>query len=176
LIEAFMMTTRRAMLASGAAGAAFGPATARAEADLSRTVAMLAARAETAHGALMRGDVRAYRADMPLAPDFVLMSPFGGTPSRPAALSEAEWEGIGRFFAQGTLRQEVVETYAVPGMVVLVLIEHNHGEVGGLPAQAWPLRVTLVFRQAGEEWQLAHRHADPLARGITLAEAAALAV
>jgi ketosteroid isomerase-like protein len=169
------MTTRRSLIATGAAGAAFGPTAARAEIHLASTVAMLAARAETANGALMRGDVGTYRAQMPLDPDFVLMSPFGGTPSRPAALSDAEWEGIGRFFAQGTLRQDVVETYAVPGMVVLVLIEHNHGEVGGLPAQAWPLRVTLVFRQDGEEWLLAHRHADPLARGITLAEAAALA-
>ena len=48
-------------------------------------------------------------------------------------------------------------------------------EVGGLPAQDWPLRVTLVYRRDGDEWRLAHRHADPLAAGISLEQAAAFA-
>jgi len=37
------------------------------------------------------------------------------------------------------------------------------------------LRVTLVYRRDGSEWRLVHRHADPLAPGISLAHAAALA-
>ena len=32
-----------------------------------------------------------------------------------------------------------------------------------------------VYRKEGSEWQLAHRHADPLVRRITLEQAAALA-
>ena len=60
-------------------------------------------------------------------------------------------------------------------MVVLAIIERPRVEVGGLPAQEWPLRVTLVYRREGSEWRLAHRHADPLARGVSLEQAAALA-
>ncbi|WP_221885682.1 hypothetical protein [Variovorax sp. MHTC-1] len=38
------------------------------------------------------------------------------------------------------------------------------------------LRVTLVYRRDGAgEWELAHRHADPLVHGIDLGQAAAIA-
>jgi ketosteroid isomerase-like protein len=58
---------------------------------------------------------------------------------------------------------------------VLVVIERQHGEVGGLPDQDWSLRVTLVYRRGGPGWQLVHRHADPLVRGRTLEDLAAIA-
>lgn len=41
--------------------------------------------------------------------------------------------------------------------------------------QDWSPRVTLVFRRKGTEWQLVHRHADPLVNGISLEQAAAIA-
>jgi ketosteroid isomerase-like protein len=56
-----------------------------------------------------------------------------------------------------------------------VVIERQHGEVGGLPDQDWSLRVTLVYRCEGCEWRLVHRHADPLIHGISLEQVAALA-
>jgi ketosteroid isomerase-like protein len=55
------------------------------------------------------------------------------------------------------------------------IIERCHVEAGGLPAQDWPLRVTLVYRREGAEWRLAHRHADPLVKGVSHEQAAALA-
>ena len=55
------------------------------------------------------------------------------------------------------------------------MIEQQHAEVGGLPDQDWSLRVTEIYRRDGSEWELVHRHADPLVHRITLEQAAALA-
>jgi ketosteroid isomerase-like protein len=135
----------------------------------------LVRRSAEANTALMRGDVDEYRALVTHTDDYTLMSPFGGTPTRGAELTEERWQSIGRFFRNGTLEQEVVQAYGSADMVVLAIIERCRVEVGGLPSQEWPLRVTLVYRREGDEWRLAHRHADPLATGISLEQAAALA-
>jgi ketosteroid isomerase-like protein len=69
---------------------------------------------------------------------------------------------------------EVVRAHAPGDLAVLVVIERQHGQVGGLPEQDLSLRVTLVFRRDGAEWRLAHRHAGPLVHGISLEQLAAL--
>jgi ketosteroid isomerase-like protein len=89
-------------------------------------------------------------------------------------MTSERWEAMGRFFRNGALEQEVVQSYRSADMVVLVIIERACVEVGGLPAQDWSLRVTLVYRREGAEWRLAHRHADPLVKGVSLEQAAAL--
>ncbi|GLS32526.1 Ketosteroid isomerase homolog [Mesorhizobium albiziae] len=176
-----MPTSRRYLLATaGAAGLTSLATSASAgvpkDPAMDRTVAELVRRSEEANDALMRGDVDRYRALVPLTDDFTLMSPFGGTPSRSAGLTEEEWAAIGRFFRNGMLKQELVETYGSADMIVLVVTEHAlHVEVGSLPAQDWSLRVTLVYRREGPDWLLAHRHADSLANGVTLEQAAELA-
>lgn len=171
-----MPMTRRCILAAGASSVVTAAASAPAQEGFAANppVAELVRRSEEANAALMRGDVDHYLSLITLSDDFTLMSPFGGPTSR-GAYSDEAWREIGRFFRIGTLRQEVVQAYGSPDMVVLAVIEHGHGEVGGLPAQDWPLRVTLVYCREGTEWRLAHRHADPLVRGISLEEAAALA-
>ena len=136
----------------------------------------LVARSTQAHQALMAGNVETYRELFPIADDFVLMSPFGGPPTRPADYSSERWESIGRFFRNGrdsTL--ELVHAWRDTDMVVLAVIERTHVEVGGLEAQDWALRVTLVFRREGDDWRLAHRHADALAEGISVEQAASIA-
>jgi ketosteroid isomerase-like protein len=70
---------------------------------------------------------------------------------------------------------EVVETYASGDLAVLVVVEHQHGEIGDRPAQDWSLRVTLVFRHEGSRWRLGHRHADALVHPINFDQLAALA-
>ncbi|MPZ33556.1 MAG: DUF4440 domain-containing protein [Rhodospirillales bacterium] len=137
-------------------------------------VADLIQRSADANAALMRGDVDGYRALVPITSDFTLMSPFGGAPTRGSDMTSERWEATGRFFRNGTLEQEVVQTYTSADMVVLAIIERARVEVGGLPVQDWALRVTLVYRRDGAEWRLAHRHADPLVAGISLEQAAAL--
>ena len=70
---------------------------------------------------------------------------------------------------------ELTQSYASGDLVVLVLTERQHGEVGGLPDQDWSLRVTQVYRRSGAAWELVHRHADPLVHPIGIDQAAALA-
>jgi ketosteroid isomerase-like protein len=139
-----------------------------------QTVAALVQRSEQGNDALMRGDIDRYRALLPFADDFTLMSPFGSHSVPGKRYTEEEFQAIGRFFKNGRLKQEVVQTYFSPDMIVLAVIEHTHVEVGGLPAQDWSLRVTLFFRREGTHWLLAHRHADPLAQSISLEQSAAL--
>ena len=138
-------------------------------------VAGLVRLSHESNAALMRGDIAAYRAMLGYSADFLLMSPFGGTPTRGSDMTEEAWARMGRFFRNGSFAQEVVQAWASEDMVVLALIERPRVEVGGLPAQEWALRVTLVYRREGDAWRLAHRHADPLAHGVSWAQSAALA-
>jgi ketosteroid isomerase-like protein len=136
-------------------------------------VAALTRRSAEANDALMRGDVDRYRAMIAITDDFTLMSPFGGSPTH-GRIPDERWQAMKEFFRSGTLEQELVQAYATADMVVLATIERARVEVGGLPLQDWALRVTQVYRRVGAEWRLAHRHADPLANGVTVEQAAAL--
>lgn len=138
-------------------------------------IADLVRQSVEANSALMRGDIDRYRALITYTDDFLLMSPFGGTPTHGSDMTGERWAAMGRFFRNGTFAQEVVAAYGSADMVVLATIERNCVEVGGLPAQDWALRVTLVYCREGSEWRLAHRHADPLVKGVSLERAAALA-
>ena len=50
-----------------------------------------------------------------------------------------------------------MQTYASGDMAVLVAIERQHGEVGGMPDQDWSLRVTLSFstKERNGSWCIA---------------------
>jgi ketosteroid isomerase-like protein len=103
------------------------------------------------------------------------MAPSGGEPRRGFDASDEALEAMARYFQGGEADLQVFQSYASGDMVVLVAIERQHGEVGGLPDQDWSLRVTLVFRRDGSDWTLVHRHADPLVRGISPELMAAIA-
>lgn len=177
-----MTITRRSALAAAGLGLAAlkmgsaprGATAAGADTAIDGVVARLARRSEEANAALMRGDADRYYALIRLTDDFTLMSPFGGTPTHPTDTSESRKQ-LGRFFKNGTFEMELVQAWSTPDMVVLAIIERTTVEVGDLPAQEWALRVTLVYRRDGSEWRLAHRHADPLANAISVAQSAALA-
>ena len=138
-------------------------------------LAALVRRAEEAASALIAGDLRGYLARIVHADDYTLMSPYGGDTVRGFDGSEQAIEELGRFFQGGEATVEVVESYASGDLVVLVVIERQHGEIEGLPEQDWSLRVTWVFRRSGSDWEVVHRHADPLVHGIGLEQIAALA-
>jgi ketosteroid isomerase-like protein len=139
-------------------------------------LAQLVERTAEAASAFIRGDMGTYLRLIRHADDYTLMSPFGGEPTRGFDASEEAVDAIARFFRNGEARLEVVETYASGDLAVLVVIERQHGEVGGLPDQDLSLRVTLVFRRTSEsDWELVHRHADALVHGIDLERVTALA-
>jgi ketosteroid isomerase-like protein len=139
-------------------------------------VSELVVRVREATGALMQGDVRRYVALVNHAPDFTLMPPTGGptrqgfdsSPASIAALEET-------FPGGGDGDLEIVQQYASGDLAVLVGVERQHGPVGGLPDQDWPLRVTLVFRREGSDWRLVHRHADALVHPISMEQLSLLA-
>ena len=178
-----MSPSRRSILGAAGVGiaslelvSAIGiPAPARAGPPDDKDVAELTHRSAAGHAALMRGDLETYRGLITYTHDFTLMSPFGGAPTHGADMTEERMQAMARYFRNGTFEQELVQAYSSADMVVLAVIERQHVEVGGLAAQDWPLRVTLVYRREGTEWRLAHRHADPLVARISLERAAALA-
>jgi hypothetical protein len=100
---------------------------------------------------------------------FTLLAHFGGpaTESEDRATSVRASAG---YFAGGEARLEHVHTHAWGDTIVLVVIERQHGQAGGLPDQDLSLRVTQVFRRIGSDWQLVHRHADPLVQTVELEE------
>jgi ketosteroid isomerase-like protein len=163
----WMLWTAFAILL-GAPGLAFGE-------NPSKDVAELVRVTEEANQALVRGDIDTYLKLTRHGKDYSLMNPFGGTPTMGFDDTPERRAGMKKFFERGTLKQEVVATYASDDQIVLVTIERVHGEVGDVPEQDWTLRVTQVFRREGKQWQLVHRHADPLGHRITVPQAAALA-
>jgi hypothetical protein len=146
-----------------------GPATAGDE------VAQLVKRAAEKNAAFMHGDMDRWISLAHIASGFTLMQPFGGPVSHGFDASPQRLAELARFFRNGETSLEVAETYASDGLVVLVMIERQQAEIGGLPNQNWSLRVTEVYRNDGSEWQLVHRHADPLVHRIALQLAATLA-
>ena len=174
-----MFSSRRSILATAAAGLALSQITGSAQAtaatpDGAQALSDLIQHSAEGNAALMQGDIKRYRELVAYSDDFLLMSPFGGTPTRASYYTPERIEAMGRFFRNGTFEQEVLQAYVSPDMVVLATIERTNVEVGGLPAQDWALRVTLVYCRVGSEWRLAHRHADPLVKGVSLEQAAAL--
>ena len=141
-----------------------------------KELATLVRETEEANQALVRGDIETYVKRTRHAKDYTLMNPFGGAPTVGFEDTPERRTGMKKFFQNGTLKQEVVATWASDDLIVLVTIERVHGEVGGLREQDWSLRVSQGFRRAGERWELVHRHADPLgAKRITVEQAAVLA-
>ena len=120
-----------------------------------------------AASAYIGGDMRRYFELMQHADDFTLMDPFGGDTSRESGATEERIAALEEMFQGGECELDVVQTYASGNLAVLVVVERQHGEVGGYPTQDWSLRATLVFRREDGVWHLVHRHADPLVHPIT---------
>ena len=148
---------------------------ANSAADAGHPPVELIQRTEAQAVAFMRGEMEQWFRMIRVADDFTLMQPFGGPPSHGFDASPERLTQLAKYFRNGDAKLDVVQSYVSNDLVVLVMIERQHGEVGGLPDQDWSLRVTQVYRRRGSEWQLVHRHADPLVRHVGLETAAAIA-
>jgi ketosteroid isomerase-like protein len=136
----------------------------------------LVERVQEATKALMQGDVRRYFTLVNEAPDYSLMPPTGGPTRHGVDTSAASVEALEEFFPGGGDGElELEQRYASGDLAVLVGVERQHGRIGGLQPQDWPLRVTLVFRREGSDWRLVHRHADALVHPISMELLARLA-
>lgn len=94
---------------------------------------------------------------------------FGGpdTAARQAAVA-AQWES-------GSGSIEFLNGAAAGDLAWLTFIERARVVFKGAPEERrWDLRVTEVFRRAGDDWERVHRHADPLVDRRPLAEVAGL--
>jgi ketosteroid isomerase-like protein len=129
---------------------------------------------EEATTAFLRGDMERYLELTRHVRGFTLTHPFGGEPASYEDRTESIREAAD-FFQGGEAKLEVTQAHAWGDTVVLVMIERQHAQVGGLPEQDWSLRVTQVYRREGSDWRVVHRHADPLVHGVDLEQAAALA-
>jgi ketosteroid isomerase-like protein len=133
------------------------------------------AKTQAANIAWMRGDASVYAALNTHAEDYTIMGPFGG----PTSVGFEGWSqrvpNIVKNFQNGDSDLHLVASYVSGDLMVLVLHEQQHGEIGGGADQRWDLRVTQVYRREDGAWRAVHRHADPLARMRTLPEMTALA-
>ena len=125
-------------------------------------VADLINRVAEAASAIISGNIRRYIELVKHAEDYTLMAPLGGDTRRGFDGSDEAIEAMENYFQGGEAVVDLVQSYASGDLVVLVIIERQHGRVGGLPDQDLSLRVTLVFRREVSDWMLVHRHADPL--------------
>lgn len=136
---------------------------------------LLVDRADKANAAFMNGDPGSSFAMNRHSADFSIMTPFGGHTTGGFHPSPDQITAMAQMFSSATTGFEVIATYGSDDLAVLVAIERQHAVVGTLPPQDWSLRVTLVYRRTGSDWELVHRHADPLVKAITLDRLADLA-
>ena len=171
-------TRRAAVLASLAIplSAATSTAGALAAEPVGRTVSTLVTRAEDANAAFINGDMASwYHRAGPISSEFTLLQPFGGPASHGFDGSPGHLAEMASYFTGGRATLELAASYAASDLVVLVFVERQRAQVGGLPEQDWSLRVTQVYRRHAGAWELVHRHADPMVRWLGLHKAAALA-
>jgi ketosteroid isomerase-like protein len=167
------MSRRGAMMLALAAPLSVTSARRSAAADA--VLDHLIQRTEQQAAAFVTGDMSRWLNLIRLTDDFTLMQPFGGPASHGFDASPERLSQLAQAFRNGDARLEMAKSYVSDDLIVLVMIERQHGEVFGLPDQDWSLRVTQVYRRLGSDWHLAHRHADPLVRPMELAQTASLA-
>ena len=138
-------------------------------------ITALISRADRANHAFMNADPAGSFAMNRHSADFSIMTPFGGFTTGGFAPAPDQVAAMARTFTSASTGFDLIATHAADDLLVIAGVERQQAVVGGLAAQDWSLRVTLVYRRSAEDWELVHRHADPLVRRIGLDQLARIA-
>lgn len=110
------------------------------------------------------------------SPDqLTIFGPFGGPPVRGRSPGAAQ--RVADLFNDGTSEIELIDAVVSTAgdLVCLVMIERCDVSFTGVEGRRrWDLRTTQIYRRAGEEWFIVHRHAEPLIQQRDLNETLAL--
>jgi hypothetical protein len=96
-------------------------------------LADLVRRMDEAADAYIRGDIHHYLSLFDHPDDYTLMPPYGGQTTHGFEYTEQGAAETSRFFDSGEARLELEQSYVSGDLAVLVAVERQHGEVGGLP-------------------------------------------
>lgn len=113
--------------------------------------------------AMVKGDSSGYVALLSDRDDVTWGNPFGPF-ARGRKNVEATLAGAAARMRGGAATGfDLLATYSVEDLAVVVEVEHAETKAGGSDALSpAALRVTSVFRLEGNAWKLVHRHADPI--------------
>lgn len=95
--------------------------------------------------------------------DVTLANPLGPPRRGPFDVDAAIAEGAS-YVSEGSVRGfDEVSRYSTPDLGYVVQIERTQAKMRGA-GEVVPiaLRVTMIFRREGDDWKVAHRHADPI--------------
>lgn len=120
--------------------------------------------------AFVTGDPRPVTALFSRRDDVTLANPLGPPHRGPAEVDKAI-AAAAATLANGSIRGfEEVSRYRTPDLGYVVQIERAEARLPGADRVVpIALRATMIFRNEGDRWLVAHRHADPIttARPIT---------
>jgi len=117
--------------------------------------------ADDALDRILKGDAEGYKALYSRGLDITLGNPFGGFGHGWDEVVE-QLERAATYYRDGEAAPTEIITEVIDGdMAYVVAIERGNAKVGGHPETSdIALRVTTIYRQEDERWNLVHRHAD----------------
>jgi ketosteroid isomerase-like protein len=111
----------------------------------------------------LNGDPGPVRAIFSRRDDVTLCNPVGPPCRGPEMVDRAAAEPSSHFSDGAVSRFEEVSRFVSDDLGYVVRIERGQARIDGSTEPVpFALRVTMIIRQEGESWKVAHRHADPI--------------
>jgi ketosteroid isomerase-like protein len=126
------------------------------------TLEAAVAQSHRALTAILNGDPKGYEALFADREDITLGNPFGPFASGRAAVVKT-LAGAAAKYREGSASVNLVAKYADDKLACVVEVENDRAKVGTSDVFAeFHVRVTSLYEKIGGDWQLVHRHADPI--------------
>jgi len=111
----------------------------------------------------VKGDPRPITEFFSRRDDVTLANPLGPPRIGPADVDAVIAAGASMLRAGSVRGFEEVSRYNTPDLGYVVQIERTQAQLpGNTDFTPIALRVTMIFRREGDNWKVAHRHADPI--------------